>query len=204
MDKNDFLVALKEILPEMNEEEIKTALETLNDCKPKISKKNVCEKACKARILSSIDVKEIELTCLDGGKNERKVVALGASLLMDPEFNCFKNDIPEDGRWWLHDLYYVENGKMLYNYDRVQVARIRPIIIVREMPSDMKTGDRVIINGEDFVFLAPIILLKTKCLGDSCTYNARGYFTSVIKYCVDGWYAELIKNNKTRSSSATI
>lgn len=207
MNKKEFTAELKELMSTMSEEEIEKTINALNGCKMAISRKSDQEKGEKARLLLTVELNRSELRCVGSDNREGTVKIYGASLLTSGDYRDYSGIIPETkGNWWLYSRAMIRNGELKYNYciPRDAVAAIRPVLVVEELGEVFKPGDTLYINGGKFSVLSPYLLIKSSCLDDLCSFHAVNYECSLLKLCVDGWYAKLIKENeKTDEANAT-
>lgn len=198
MDKNDFTAEFKDLITSMSEDEIQKTLNALNGCKEVINRKNNKKKVELSRILSTLELNPAHLH-FEGNNHKKGIIkALGATLLSDYEFrNYHKNIPPVKNEWWLYERKIAINGYSIWSLRESDICAIRPIIVVDEIIGDLKMGESFFINSESFIRISPLIIIKNSCLEDSYAFNEENYECSTLKQCVDGWYAKLIKENKS-------
>ena len=196
MNKNDFESELKDLMSSMSEEEIKKTINALSACKSAVYRKNNQEKSEKARLFSTTERHEAELHYIREREKEGTLKAIGASLLTTHDYGLLSNKLPEcNESWWLRDKTLVSNNLRFGYYSNNTLGRIRPVLIIEEIDGDLKVGEAFYINDEKFKLVTSFIAIRISCLEDLCTFNVINYECSILKYCVDGWYMKLIKEN---------
>ena len=198
MDKKEFTNEFKELLSSMSQEEIERTLNALNGCKSAISKKNNQEKGEQSRLLATVGRNESELYYSTLYDETGVIKAIGASVLTYEDFIKSMDIIPAvQHDWWLYEKpLCVSNNKTNRSYSPNYAYRIRPVIIIDEITGSPKRGETLYINDVSFTLLSPRLMIKNRCFEDRCTYTAANYESSVLKMCVDGWYMNLVKENK--------
>ena len=223
MNKNDFKSELKELMSSMSENEIEKAISALSRCKTRVYKKNNQKNGEKARLYSTTERHESELYYVGLRRKEGTIKVIGASLLTVHDYDLLKDVLPANNdSWWLYDksvysdcdkfrvsirssgreISRLENNE---NDNKIS-GKIRPVLVIDKINGDLSAGDVFYINDEKFQLLTPSIAIKTACFKELCTYNAADYESSVLRYCVDGWYMKLIRDNeqlKQNMSNAT-
>ena len=201
MNKNDFEIELKELMTSMSEKEIEKTIMALSKCKSSVYKRNNREKAEKSRLFSTVERNESKLRYLGKEKKEGYIKALGASVLSNKDFDKLKGKITHvNENWWLYDGYChcrirIKEKMKSLTFDRMALGSIRPIILIEEIKGDIQPGEEFYINDEVFHLLTPSIAIKSVCLDGLCTYSDEEYESSILRFCVDGWYMKLVRDN---------
>ena len=202
MDKYEFDEELKAVVGYMSEEEIGKAIDAIDKCKRAIFKEHSRMMSEISELLQNAEQNEAMLTYSTRWSKTGKLKVLGASMLSTCDFNRYYHKIPAIGsEWWLNDKIVVVKSDIDWRYNK-SVAYVRPILIVSDpRSSGLYPGNVFYINEEKFKLLSNSIAIKTRCLGDVCSFT-EDYENSLIKFCVDGWYARLVRVNKLRESEA--
>ncbi len=197
MDKNEFTTELKELMATMSEAEIEKTISAINACKTVICKRNNQEREDKSRLLGIVERNESELRFTGKNGKTGTIKAIGASLLTANDFHQYKSNMPEiEDEWWLYEAKQrVKNNVGCWAENLRIVCKIRPVIIVDKIDGDLQLGETFYINDEMFRLISPCLIIKNSCLYDSCTYTSVNYDSSLVKLCVDGWFAKLVKKN---------
>ncbi len=201
MNKTEFTNELRELSQFMTEEQIEMAITALNGCRQAINKKKNQNREGISRLLDTFERNEAEFSFTKAGSNVNaspgKVRVLGASLLTRKDFYEYGANIPKQRFfWWLYDGGIAKDSSFP-SWESGKSAFIRPVLIISdEDASGLNTGDDFYISTERFRMISASIAIKTVCLQDSCTFTAEDYESSMIKCCVEGWYARLMRSNK--------
>lgn len=206
MDKYEFKSSLQELMGTMTEEEIEKAIDILNNNKAAVYMKENHNRGEEAKFLSTADRIDSDLYYIikrrDGTLIKDGILkTLGASNLTKEDHYTFANWIPEIKRdWWLYDGYWIsDNGQVFAaGWHSETTHWIRPILIIDEIIGNLHRGESFQINDESFVLISDRIAIRTMCLEDKCTFLSGSYDTSVLKYCVNGWYFRLVHENEKK------
>ena len=203
MDKAEFTNELKDLSHSMTRAELEKAITALNECRSRIHNKDSREKSAISRLLSTTERNEADLIYMHSAFGRQGTIrAFGASLLTYADCCELKgkwSDVP----YWLYEGYRVKDGKIDF-WPGDKGACIRPVLILDDIKrAGLSAGDNIKINEETFLLIGDHLALALLCLDELCTFKSRDYSHSIIKYCVDGWYAHLLKENKMWADDET-
>ena len=199
MNKTDFTSELKELMATMSEEEIEKTIRALADCRDTVYRKSAREKSKKAELLLTLDRHDSTLDYTEKKGKGGKLFVRGASLLSLKDYRTLYEKLPKiSGVFWLYDNHRAPDPS---RPDAKTSAGVRPVIVLDRIEGDLKPGALFYINEEKFKLLTPFLAIRVTSLRDTCTFNADSYAFSLVKFCVDGWYANLIRKNEMRRES---
>ncbi len=202
MNKNEFTNELKELSRNMTPEQIERAIAALSKSRNSIYLKENQNKAEISRLLSTTEWNETELSFFMENAPESSelgtVKIIGASLLTREDYDKYKSNLPMGPayQWWLYDKTPVY-GSTISSRSQYAYAYVRPVLILSDTDSSgLISGNSFYINTERFKMISNRLALKTTCLQDSCSFTSESYESSLIRYCVEGWYARLVRLNR--------
>ena len=201
MNKTEFTNELKELMSTMSEEEIRKTINALNGCRSSVSRKQNRENSEKSRLFLTSERREAELYYLGEGKLEGVIVTVGASLLTSTDYTRLREELAGGdcfcgGNWWLFDHYRITSGNICAPKDSTTTGKIRPVLLIERIGGNLKPGDCFHVNYDRFKLLTPSLAIRVDCLPDSCTFLGDEYPLSLPRFCVDGWYGKLIRENE--------
>jgi hypothetical protein len=119
---------------------------------------------------------------------------LGVTLPKKEDFGY--NPPSKNHNCWLSDKSVITSGWGTCNYKR-QTASIRPLLVVEDTEkAGLRVGDCFQINGIDFNMVSKNRALSINCLNDECTFRTSYEEDSIIRYCLHGWYENMVAKNK--------
>ncbi len=202
MNKTEFTTELHELSRCMTGEQIEMAISVLNGCRSEISLKNSLDKATLSRRLSSTEPNEAVLRYVkENLEDVGEIKALGASLLTWEDCSQLSAHLPRRGGvyfWWLYDGSLMWGDAIAGRHCASNTyAYVRPVLILQDsLASGLRPREFFRINDEEFRMLSDTVAIRVASLQGLCSYTAQDYGHSMIKYCVDGWYAHLIRTNR--------
>ena len=203
-NRNDFAAELNELLPFMTEDEIKKAIDTLNECRDDVFMNRSCDKRDLSKVLLDNDMEKAVVRFRKSGQTATgELKVLGATLLHWEDYFSYREKLPRwPGLWWLYGGKKVNEDGV--DYYTKQYASIRPVLIVSEADqADLRPGDAFFIGTDEFKLITRTQAIMWRFLKDVCTYN-NDYDSSIVQFCLKGWYYDLIRKHRTDSGSECV
>ena len=203
MNRNEFTEELKALTSSMSEAEIEKTIQALKECRAAVYQKQSQDKSEKARLYTVAEPHRSQLRYRGMRGADGVISVLGASLLTIFDFERLREEIPRVcDSWWLFEKQPVINGVRYWWKNKSVICGIRPVLIIDEIHGDLLPGDSFFVSEEQFDLLSPSLAIRAVCLEEPCAYTAANYGSSVIRLCIDGWYARLIGKSETAAASA--
>ena len=202
-NRNDFAAELNELLPFMTEDEIKKAIDTLNECRDDVFMNRSCDKRDLSKILLDNDMEKAVVRFRKSEHTDMgELKVYGATLLRYEDYMTYVKELPHwPGAWWLYNKMAVKDDKIEYI---ANTACIRPVLILSNPDqAGLRPGDVFFIGTDRFKLITRTQAIMCRCLKDVCTYLSE-YDSSIVRFCIEGWYAGLIRRNRTDSSSECV
>ncbi len=203
MNKFDFAAELHELSQQMTEDEIKKAIEALNECRDRIYTNNSEDKKELSRTLKEAGIEEAVVRFRKSEHTDMgELKVYGATLLRYEDYMTYVKELPHwPGAWWLYNKMAVKDDKIECT---ANTACIRPVLILSNPDqAGLRPGDVFFIGTDRFKLITRTQAIMCRCLKDVCTYLSE-YDSSIVRFCIEGWYAGLLRRNRTDSSSECV
>ena len=198
MDRTEFLNELQELAGSMSQEEIEKALDALRECRPAVYRETFKGKGELALLCETMDAAETDLPYIDTDGNTGELHVLGGTLLPPPLFDTYRSDIPICSKtegWWLFERQRVAGSVRGYE-SGARPARIRPALVIDGITGGLTPNQCFRTGNETFMLLSRNLAIRQGTLDSACTVSDNVYYrNSVIRYCVNGWFKNLVRKS---------